>query len=284
MKDRGGRGATCRRRGKWTAHLGGQKCRELALGEELVLVHRLDDRDGSRHLGPVRVDDLVQRSQRGGLELHLGLLEHRDEASRGGEAQGGDHGDGAGYRHARTLLTRSKSLLVHAVCLRALPLWRDLPSRSSAQLPLFCFERSGRSQPCRWPQLVGHSGEMNHPLKKDAMSQKGVYRGSGFPLYIRRLMKVRTSPCTPPTRRTTRPARHTRPRENDANFFPTRPTPPPQFRQMDLEYTFWQMYLLCTNPKVVYRHTMYRKREPPTLHPPSTHPPSRAVRNGSTSR
>lgn len=43
---------------------------------------------------------------------------------------------------------------------------------------------------------------------------------------------------------------------------------------MDLEYTFWQMYLLCTNPKVVYRHTMYRKREPPTLHPPSTHPPS----------
>ena len=37
---------------------------------------------------------------------------------------------------------------------------------------------------------------------------------------------------------------------------------------MDLEYTFWQMYLLCTNPKVVYRHTMYRKREPPTLHPP----------------
>ena len=63
-----------------------------------------------------------------------------------------------------------------------------------------------------------------------------------------------------------------------------RPTPPPQFRQMDLEYTFWQMYLLCTNPKVVYRHTMYRKREPPTLHPPSTHPPSRAVRNGSTSR
>ena len=97
---------------------------------------------------------------------------------------------------------------VHAVCLRALPLWRDLPSRSSAQLPLFCFERSGRSQPCRWPQLVGHSGEMNHPLKKDAMSQKGVYRGSGFPLYIRRLMKVRTSPCTPPTRRTTRPDPH----------------------------------------------------------------------------
>jgi hypothetical protein len=56
--------------------------------------------------------------------------------------------------------------------------------------------------------LVGHSGEMNHPLKKDAMSQKGAYRGSGFPLYIRRLMKVRTSPCTPPTRRTTRPDPH----------------------------------------------------------------------------
>ena len=110
---------------------------------------------------------------------------------------------------------------VHAVCLRALPLWRDLPSRSSAQLPLFCFERSGRSQPCRWPQLVGHSGEMNHPLKKDAMSQKGAYRGSGFPLYIRRLMKVRTSPCTPPTRRTTRPDPHDPTERNDANFIPT---------------------------------------------------------------
>jgi hypothetical protein len=48
---------------------------------------------------------------------------------------------------------------------------------------------------------------------------------------------------------------------------------------MDLEYTFWQMYLLCTNPKVVYRHTMYRKREPPprdphTHPPPTLHPPS----------
>ena len=99
------------------------------------------------------------------------------------------------------------------------------------------------------------------------MSQKGAYRGSGFPLYIRRLMKVRTSPCTPPTRRTTRPDPHD-PTEKLTSSQP-RPTPPPQFRQMDLEYTFWQMYLLCTNPKVVYRHTMYRKREPPPLHPPS---------------
>ena len=208
MKDRGGRGATCRRRGRWTAHLGGQKCRELALGEELVLVHRLDDRDGSRHLGPVRVDDLVQRSQRGGLELHLGLLEHRDEASRGGEAQGGDHGDGAGYRHARTLLTRSKSLL----CPRRMPTRASTVARSPVEVirsvPSSFLNIGSRSQPCRWPQLVGHSGEMNHPLKKDAMSQKGAYRGSGFPLYIRRLMKVRTSPCTPPTRRTTRPDPH----------------------------------------------------------------------------
>jgi hypothetical protein len=43
---------------------------------------------------------------------------------------------------------------------------------------------------------------------------------------------------------------------------------------MDLEYTFWQMYLLCTNPKVVYRHTMYRKREPP---PPHTPPPPPSI-------
>ena len=47
---------------------------------------------------------------------------------------------------------------------------------------------------------------------------------------------------------------------------------------MDLEYTFWQMFLMCTNPKVVYRHTMYRKREFPFLQPD----PTRAVRNGST--
>eukprot|EP00227_Mantoniella_beaufortii_P011619 CAMPEP_0197576280 /NCGR_PEP_ID=MMETSP1326-20131121/1355_1 /TAXON_ID=1155430 /ORGANISM="Genus nov. species nov., Strain RCC2288" /LENGTH=246 /DNA_ID=CAMNT_0043139161 /DNA_START=187 /DNA_END=927 /DNA_ORIENTATION=+ len=47
------------------------------------------------------------------------------------------------------------------------------------------------------------------------------YRGTGMPQYIRRLLK---------------------------------------WRQMDMEYTFWQMYLLCTNPKTVYRHTMYRKQ------------------------
>jgi len=29
---------------------------------------------------------------------------------------------------------------------------------------------------------------------------------------------------------------------------------------MDIEYAFWQMYLMLTNPKIVYRHTMYRKR------------------------
>ena len=29
---------------------------------------------------------------------------------------------------------------------------------------------------------------------------------------------------------------------------------------MDLEYAMWQMWLMCTNPKVVYRHTMYRKQ------------------------
>ena len=47
---------------------------------------------------------------------------------------------------------------------------------------------------------------------------------------------------------------------------------------MDLEYTFWQMYLMCTNPKVVYRHTMYRKREFPVLQPDPTRAVLRVVR------
>jgi len=33
-----------------------------------------------------------------------------------------------------------------------------------------------------------------------------------------------------------------------------------KWRQMDMEYTIWQMYLMCSNPKLVYRHTMYRKQ------------------------
>ena len=58
---------------------------------------------------------------------------------------------------------------------------------------------------------------MQYPLKQEPMR----YRGSGFPPYIRRMLK---------------------------------------WKQMDLEYTFWQMYLMCVNPKVVYRHTQYRKQ------------------------
>ncbi|KAJ6804080.1 protein unc-50-like protein [Iris pallida] len=33
-----------------------------------------------------------------------------------------------------------------------------------------------------------------------------------------------------------------------------------KWRQMDIEYTFWQMLLLCTSPKVVYQHTRYHKQ------------------------
>jgi hypothetical protein len=47
------------------------------------------------------------------------------------------------------------------------------------------------------------------------------YRGSGFPPYVRRLLK---------------------------------------WRQMDLEYTAWQAWLMCVNPRLVYRHTTYRKQ------------------------
>lgn len=86
----------------------------------------------------MRVDDLVQRSQRGGLELHLGLLEHRDEASRGGEAQGGDHGDGAGYRHARTLLTNPSRYL----------------STPYAYARFHCGEISRRGHPLSYPFSV----------------------------------------------------------------------------------------------------------------------------------
>ena len=57
----------------------------------------------------------------------------------------------------------------------------------------------------------------NYPLKVEPQR----YRGSGFPPYVRRLLK---------------------------------------WRQMDLEYTAWQAYLMCTNPRVVYRHTTYRKQ------------------------
>ncbi|KAL8151339.1 hypothetical protein V2J09_021147 [Rumex salicifolius] len=33
-----------------------------------------------------------------------------------------------------------------------------------------------------------------------------------------------------------------------------------KWRQMDIEYTFWQMFHLCTSPKVVYQHTKYHKQ------------------------
>ncbi|XP_024542245.1 protein unc-50 homolog isoform X2 [Selaginella moellendorffii] len=33
-----------------------------------------------------------------------------------------------------------------------------------------------------------------------------------------------------------------------------------KWRQMDVEYTFWQMLHLCTAPKVVYQHTKYHKQ------------------------
>ncbi|MCO5577605.1 hypothetical protein L7F22_031436 [Adiantum nelumboides] len=33
-----------------------------------------------------------------------------------------------------------------------------------------------------------------------------------------------------------------------------------EWRQMDIEYTFWQMLHLCTSPKVVYQHTKYHKQ------------------------
>ncbi|CAI9764418.1 unnamed protein product [Fraxinus pennsylvanica] len=33
-----------------------------------------------------------------------------------------------------------------------------------------------------------------------------------------------------------------------------------KWRQMDIEYTFWQMLLLCTSPKVVYQYTKYHKQ------------------------
>ena len=56
-----------------------------------------------------------------------------------------------------------------------------------------------------------------YPLKVEPQR----YRGSGFPPYVRRLLK---------------------------------------WKQMDLEYTAWQAYLMCVNPRVVYRHTTYRKQ------------------------
>ena len=33
-----------------------------------------------------------------------------------------------------------------------------------------------------------------------------------------------------------------------------------KWRQMDVEYTFWQMLYLCVKPRVVYRHTSYHKQ------------------------
>ena len=84
------------------------------------------------------------------------------------------------------------------------------------------------SDRARWVAIfVGHRGEMNHPLKKDAMSQKGAYRGSGFPTYVRRLMKVRTSPRTHLSAARPDPTGTTRPRKNDADAQPhLRPVPP----------------------------------------------------------
>eukprot|EP00850_Spirogloea_muscicola_P017496 SM000151S01484 [mRNA] locus=s151:181431:183865:+ [translate_table: standard] len=34
-----------------------------------------------------------------------------------------------------------------------------------------------------------------------------------------------------------------------------------KWRQMDVEYTFWQMLHLCFSPRIVYQHTKYHKRE-----------------------
>ncbi|KAG8364231.1 hypothetical protein BUALT_Bualt19G0106700 [Buddleja alternifolia] len=34
-----------------------------------------------------------------------------------------------------------------------------------------------------------------------------------------------------------------------------------KWQQMDIEYTFWQMFNLCKSPKVVYQHTKYHKRK-----------------------
>ena len=33
-----------------------------------------------------------------------------------------------------------------------------------------------------------------------------------------------------------------------------------QWRQMDLEFTFWQMFYICIAPKTVYKQTTYRKQ------------------------
>ncbi|KAK8965001.1 hypothetical protein KSP40_PGU012917 [Platanthera guangdongensis] len=33
-----------------------------------------------------------------------------------------------------------------------------------------------------------------------------------------------------------------------------------KWRQMDIEYIFWQMLHLCRSPKVVYQHTKYHKQ------------------------
>ncbi|GBG69376.1 hypothetical protein CBR_g4069 [Chara braunii] len=33
-----------------------------------------------------------------------------------------------------------------------------------------------------------------------------------------------------------------------------------KWRQMDIEYTFWQMLHLCISPKIVYQHTKYHKQ------------------------
>lgn len=33
-----------------------------------------------------------------------------------------------------------------------------------------------------------------------------------------------------------------------------------RYAQMDIEYTFWQMFHLCVNPSRVYRTTSYHKR------------------------
>ncbi len=34
------------------------------------------------------------------------------------------------------------------------------------------------------------------------------------------------------------------------------------YPQMDIEYTFWQMFYLCCNPARVYRTTSWHKRKP----------------------
>ncbi|EPS67574.1 hypothetical protein M569_07201, partial [Genlisea aurea] len=45
-----------------------------------------------------------------------------------------------------------------------------------------------------------------------------------------------------------------------SHFFPLYLRRIVKWRQMDIEYTFWQMLHLCTSPKVVYQHTKYHKQ------------------------